>query len=208
MFLVDRVKRPTLMATGFIACAALMSIEAALQKYYIGTTDRRGLIACSFIIFLFQATFSVSLDGPLFFYIAEIWPSHVRSQGFAPAMATLRTTNLMWLQAAPHEFTATSWRFYLFFICIPTLGGVVVFFTFKDTLHKPLEEIAAMFGDEDTVVVYQRELQLASIPLDMLDDAMPEKAEVRGEIEEVENSPTGKDQKSWRQTAHYSMFTG
>ena len=84
----------------------------------------------------------------------------------------------------------------------------MVFFTFKDTLHKPLEEIAAMFGDADTVVVYQRELKLASIPLDMLDDAVPEKAEVRGETEEVENSPTGKDQKSWRQTAHYSMFTG
>ena len=84
----------------------------------------------------------------------------------------------------------------------------MVFFTFKDTLHKPLEEVAAMFGDEDTVVVYQRELQLASVPLDMLDDALPEKAEVRGETEEVEHSPTGKDQKSWRQAAHYSTFTG
>jgi Sugar (and other) transporter len=187
MLFVDRIKRPTLIATGFIACATLMSIETALQKFYIGTTNRGGLIACALIIFLFQATFSAFLDGPTFFYIAEIWPSHVRSQGFALAMATLSLTNLMWLQAAPHAFTAIAWKFYLFFICIPVLGAVVVFFTYNDTLHKPLEEIAAMFGDEDTVVVYQRELQLASIPLDALDDSMTEKAAAIGNVDEIEN---------------------
>jgi len=158
------------------------------------------------------------LDGPTYFYIAEIWPSHVRSQGFALAMATLSLTNLMWLQAAPHAFTAVAWKFYLFFICIPVLGAVFVFFTFKDTLHKPLEEIAAMFGDEDTVVVYQRELQLASIPLDLLDDEVPEKGEVRGEIEEVENASKPEDSKtydprteapgSWGQLSHNQLYTG
>jgi hypothetical protein len=208
MFFVDRVKRPTLMATGFISCATLMSIEAALQKYYIGTTDRGGLIACALIIFLFQAIYSLFLDGPTFFYIAEIWPSHVRSQGFALAMATLSLTNLLWLQAAPHAFSAIAWKYYLFFICIPTLGGAVVFFTYKDTLHKPLEEIAAMFGDEDTVVVYQRELQLASIPLDVLDDATPEKAAANGDVEEVENTSAAKEGKSWRELSHFSMLGG
>ncbi|TVY18042.1 Quinate permease [Lachnellula arida] len=218
MLFVDKIKRPTLIATGFIACAACMSIEAALQRYYIGTTDRNGLIACAFIIFLFQATFSMFLDGPTYFYIAEIWPSHVRSQGFALAMAILSVTNLMWLQAAPHAFTAIAWKFYLFFICIPILGAVVVFFTFKDTLHKPLEEIAAMFGDEDTVVVYQRELQLASVPLDLLDDAMTEKGETGGEIEEVENVPKAEHSKtdaprteapkSWAELSHNQLYTG
>ena len=75
-----------------------------------------------------------------------------------------------------------------------------------------------MFGDEDTVVVYQRELQLASIPLDLLDDAMPEKGEVKGECEEVENSPNTEVSKtddpkteapmSWNQISHNSLYTG
>lgn len=158
------------------------------------------------------------LDGPTYFYIAEIWPSHVRSQGFALAMATLSVTNLMWLQAAPHAFTAIAWKFYLFFICIPIIGAVVVFFTFKDTLHKPLEEIAAMFGDEDTVVVYQRELQLASVPLDLLDDAMPEKGGTGAEVEEVENVPKAERSKtdnprteapkSWAELSHNQLYAG
>ncbi|KAH8802545.1 general substrate transporter [Xylogone sp. PMI_703] len=187
MTFVDKLKRNYLISIGFLACATTMSVEAVLQKYYLNSTDRGGLIACATMIFLFQAVFSLFLDGPTYFYIAEIWPSHVRSQGFALAMATLSLTNLMWLQAAPHAFVAIGWKFYLFFICIPVLGAVVVFFFFKDTLHKPLEEIAALFGDEDTVVVYQQELDTKSIPIDVIDEALVEKIPDMGTVEQLEN---------------------
>lgn len=170
MSFVDRVKRPILIAGGFIVVAAVMATEMALQRYYIGSSDRSGLIACAAVIFLFQTTYSLFLDGPTFFYVAEIWPSHVRSQGFAIGMATMSLTNLTWLQAAPSAFEAIGWRFYLFFVCIPVAGAVLVMLFFKDTLHKPLEEIAAMFGDADMVAVYQHELDIGRIPLDMLDD--------------------------------------
>lgn len=35
----------------------------------------------------------------------------------------------------------------------------MAFFVFPDTLHKPLEEVAALFGDQELVVVYQQELE-------------------------------------------------
>lgn len=190
MFFVDKVKRPLLIAGGFVIVAACMATEMALQRYYIGTTDRAGLIGCALVIFLFQTTYSLFLDGPTFFYVAEIWPSHVRSQGFAIGMATMSLTNLTWLQAAPSAFEAIGWKFYLFFVCIPVAGAVVVMFFFEDTLHKPLEEIAAMFGDADMVAVYQHELVLGQIPLDALDDEknMHDRSADNGEATEVENA--------------------
>ncbi|KAJ5664774.1 uncharacterized protein N7477_007222 [Penicillium maclennaniae] len=163
MTFVDRVRRNWLIAGGLLGCAALVGTLTALQSFYLGTDNRPGLSACVAIIFLFQATFSLFLDGPTYFYIAEIWPSHVRSQGFAIAMAVLSATNLMWLQATPSAMSSISWRWYLVFTCIPGVAGVVVMFWFKDTKNKPLEEIAAIFGDEDMVAVYQRELNVDTL---------------------------------------------
>ena len=183
MSFVDRVKRPRLIAGGFLITAAVMATEMALQRYYIGTEDRGGLIACAAMIFLFQTTYSLFLDGPTFFYVAEIWPSHVRSQGFAIAMSTMSLTNLTWLQAAPSAFATIGWHFYLFFVCIPVVGAVIVMLFFKDTLHKPLEEIAVMFGDADMVAVYQHELDLGMIPLDV-----DEKKAQSGSAENVETT--------------------
>ncbi|KAJ5131991.1 hypothetical protein N7448_006149 [Penicillium atrosanguineum] len=158
MTFVDRVRRPWLIAGGLLGCGALVGILTALQSFYLGTENRAGLGACVAVIFLFQATFSLTLDGPTYFYIAEIWPSHVRSQGFAIAMAVLSATNLMWLQATPYAISTISWRWYLVFTCIPGTAAVLVIIWFKDTRNKPLEEIAGMFGDDDMVAVYQREL--------------------------------------------------
>ncbi|KAJ6110223.1 hypothetical protein N7486_002458 [Penicillium sp. IBT 16267x] len=163
MAFVDRVRRPWLIAGGMLGCAAIMGALAALQSFYLGTSNRAGLSGCVTLIFLFQATFSLFLDGPTYFYIAEIWPSHVRSQGFAIAMAILAATNLVWLQATPSAISAISWRWYLVFTCIPAAAAVVLIIWFKDTRGKPLEEIAAMFGDEDMVAVYQRELNLGTL---------------------------------------------
>lgn len=186
MAFVDRVSRPLLIAGGLLGCGTLVGILSALQSFYLGTENRGGLSACVAMIFLFQATFSLFLDGPTYFYIAEIWPSHVRSQGFAIAMAVLSATNLMWLQATPHAMGAISWRWYLVFTCIPGAAAVVVIIWFKDTRNKPLEEIAGMFGDEDMVAVYQRELNISELnESDTLDD---EKSRSGPSVEMVEEA--------------------
>lgn len=166
MLWVDRVPRHWFIAFGLGACAILMAIEAALQRFYLGGTNRGGLIGSATIIMLFQATFCAFLDGPTYFYITEIWPSYARSQGLAIAMCTFALTNLMWLEAAPYAFEAIGWKFYTIFIIVPALASGIVLFTYHDTRHKPLEEIAALFGDADQVVVYQQELDGKEITME------------------------------------------
>lgn len=46
------------------------------------------------------------------------------------------------------------------FIACALTSAVVVFFFFPDTLGKPLEEVAAMFGDDDLVAIYQKDVVL------------------------------------------------
>ncbi|KAJ5444681.1 Quinate permease [Penicillium daleae] len=157
MIFVDRVKRTWLISFGLLACALIMMIEMLLQRSYLGTTNKAGLSAAASMIFIFQMTFSLFLDGASYFYVAEIWPSHLRPQGFAIGMATLCITNMVWLLAAPTAIQHISWKYYLFFVTIPAIAAVVVFFQYPDTLHKPLEEIAAMFGDKEGVVGRQQD---------------------------------------------------
>jgi MFS family permease len=166
MTFVDRVKRNWIISIGLVGCAVTILIQMLLQMSYLGKADRSGLLGATAMIFLFQATYSLFLDGASYFYIAEIWPSHLRTRGFAIGMASLCGFNMMWLLAAPTAIATISWRFYLFFIIIPALGAILVFFTFPDTLKKPLEEIAAMFGDQDIVAIYQSEVTNADIQLE------------------------------------------
>lgn len=74
----------------------------------------------------------------------------------AIGMGTYALSNMVWLQSAPTAFANTGWKYYLFFIVITFLGACAIYFTFPDTLHKPLEEVAELFGDTDLVVAYQR----------------------------------------------------
>jgi hypothetical protein len=41
-------------------------------------------------------------------------------------------------------------------------SATIMYFTFPDTLNKPLEKVAAMFWDDDLVAVYQRDLAISS----------------------------------------------
>lgn len=95
-------------------------------------------------IFVFEMT----LDGGQFVYLSEIFPTHLRAKGIALGMASLCAINIVWLQVAPTAFEHIGWKFYLCFIIPGTLMAFMILFWFPDTKQLPLEEIAAIFGDE------------------------------------------------------------
>lgn len=66
----------------------------------------------------------------------------------------------MWTQVSPIAFAHIHWRFYIVFIVCCFVSGTVVLFTFPDTLGKPLEEVAALFGDDDLVALYSQEMDV------------------------------------------------
>ena len=96
--------------------------------------------------------------GPEWAYLGEMFPTHIRSKGYSLAMSVLALANVVYTQAAPTAFATIGWKFYLVFIILTFIGGVVIWFYYPDTRHMPLEELAALFGDEDEVAVYQAEI--------------------------------------------------
>ncbi|KAK3670022.1 hypothetical protein LTR78_010121 [Recurvomyces mirabilis] len=164
----DKLPRPYLTSLGFVLCTLTLIVDVALQKNFLYTKYPGGLSAAVAMLFLFFIFNSLTLDGTSYFYIGELWPSHLRAQGFTLALVTLCVINLAWVEAAPYAFAAIGWKYYISFIVLSALAAVVSFLTFPDTLHKPLEEIALLFGDSDQVVVDQRQLAGAYLSRDIL----------------------------------------
>lgn len=145
------------------------------------------------MIFCYNVSFELGLDGPEFFYQAEIWPSHLRAKGYALATCVYSGINVVWLQAAPTAFATIGYYYYIIFIFFSFFGSAMAFFYFPDTLHKPLEEVAALFGDADLVAVYQRQLGGSEMeaPLEEIEASMPylSSEEEKGRTQYVEKIP-------------------
>ncbi|KAK5000699.1 hypothetical protein LTR66_000490 [Elasticomyces elasticus] len=153
---VDRVLRNRPIALGFFVCTCTLIVEAALQANFLNSNNKGALGAAVAITYLYVVCYSLFLDGPTYFYIGEIWPTHLRAQGYSLGLGMLCLTQIIWSQAAPTAFATIGWTYYIFFVIFAALGCVVSLLLFPDTLHKPLEETAAMFGDEEEVVTFQR----------------------------------------------------
>ncbi|KAH0830952.1 Sugar transporter family protein [Fonsecaea pedrosoi] len=155
LLIIDRLPRPTLITIGLAGCVVVVSCEAALVATYRDSGNKAGLGACVAFLYMFNVTYGCFLDGVTWWYTAEIFPTHLRAHGMTLNMAMYALTNIIWLQAAPTAFANIGWKYYLFFICITTVGTIIIWWTFPDTLNKPLEEVAQLFGDNDLVVAYQ-----------------------------------------------------
>lgn len=179
IFIVDRFPRNKLMSFGFAVSGVTVIIEAALQKHYLGTANRSGLIACAAMLFLNVTCLGLFVEGVGFTYVAEIWPTFARGEGYAIGMFSLCIASIVWLQSAPTAFANIGWKFYIIFIVFDALAAVVIYF-YPDTRGKPLEEIAGLFGDKDQVAVFQSELE---------DDRALRFIEEKSGTVEVENNP-------------------
>ncbi|KAE8331438.1 general substrate transporter [Aspergillus sergii] len=144
---VDRVPRNILMACGVMAGCILLAIETGLVA---AADSRHGYLAgAAAFLFLFLFTFNLFLEGPSWYYASEVFPTHIRSKGMALNIIGFCATNLLWLEVSPTGFSNIQWKFYLVFISLSFINAFIVYYFFPDTLGRPLEEIAQLFGDSD-----------------------------------------------------------
>ena len=158
VFVVDRLPRNISLSSGLACCVVFLSLEAALTGKYLGSNNDSALAAAVAMLYIFILCFAIFCDGLGNFYVAEIFPSHLRARGQMCAFATYCLTNLIWLQAAPTAFATIDYKYYLFFIIFSLIGAIVSFLVYPNTLNMPLEEVARLFGDEDLVAVYMRDI--------------------------------------------------
>lgn len=102
--------------------------------------------------------FGLFVEGLGFCYVADIWPTFARGEGYAIGICTLCLSSIIWLQSAPTAFESIGWKIYINFIVFDALAMVVVWF-YPDTRRKPLEEVGALFGYTVMVPVSRADLE-------------------------------------------------
>lgn len=159
VFVVDRFPRQKYMSFGVLGCMLTLIIEAALVANFVPSTNAAALKAAVAMFFIFQVFYGMCLDGTQFAYLGELFPTHLRAKGVCLGVSMISLMNVVWLQAAPTAFEKVGWKFYLAFIIPGSLGGILMWFVFPDTNGVPLEEVAAIFGDEDEVAIHQADIE-------------------------------------------------
>lgn len=118
------------------------------------------------MLYVYVAMWEIALDGTQFVYVSELFPNHLRAKGLSLALAAFCLVNIVWLQTAPiafecvywtqelimmvthNSYRSIGWKFYLVFIIPGAIGAATMWLTFPDTRGMPLEEVAAIFGDQ------------------------------------------------------------
>lgn len=167
----------------------VLSVEAGIVANFIDTTNEAALKAGVAFLFLIEVPYDFFLNGMQFIYLSEIWPMHLRAKGMSLGVSMISLMNIVWLQSAPTALANIGWYFYLAFIIPGTIGAICMWFFFPDTLGKPLEETAALFGDADQVQSYMRDIQITDEELDQVGGFGTEK-DTNGPLE-IEKLATG-----------------
>jgi len=93
-----------------------------------------------------------------------LFADRVGDAGMNLCVVGITLMNLIWLQVAPVAFQEIGWKYYLCFIICGSVAAAIIWFVFPDTWGVPLEEIAAIFGDEDEL--YQASIEDGKVESD------------------------------------------
>lgn len=141
-------------------CCISLILEAAMSAAFAETNsgNTAGLQAGVAFAYLFLAFYSVGIDVAGVVFYSELFPNHVRTKGIALSIATISLTDLVYLQVAQLAFSTIGWKYWLVFIIITFLGFIWAWKFLPETKGIPLEEMSALFGDDNDVAVYSRDI--------------------------------------------------
>ncbi|KAF2996902.1 hypothetical protein E8E13_005643 [Curvularia kusanoi] len=175
--ILDRVGRRKPLLIGTVGISIALICEAAVgSQVNSATGSRKNALSAAgvFFLFLVSCIFSMSFGPISWVYASEIMPLSIRGRGSAFATGIGNwLVGTVWSQVSPIGLGRTQWKFYLIFVAwnlVVTLP--VIFFFYKETKQKSLEDIDLLFGER----------ALGTLP-DHLDDK-----EKEIELERIENA--------------------
>lgn len=150
--IVDRLGRRRSFLIGLVGCQTAL-IGETVSSSFLPTTNHAVLVLGVFFIFWFIPWYGLTIDGTMYTYASEIWPSEIRAEGIAISMVGYWLATIAILQAAPTGFDRCGWKFYLVFVVCTVVMWFFVFFCLPETSNIPMEEIGRLFGDEVAVTL-------------------------------------------------------
>ncbi|KAJ5798544.1 uncharacterized protein N7503_007840 [Penicillium pulvis] len=161
---MDRLGRRPLMIGSVALCSVFLIIEAVIVANYASpipeNPNKAGLAMGVAAFYLFEAVYSIGVDVCGVVYYSELFPNHMRSKGVSLAVATIAITDLVYTQVTATAFANVGWKFFLVFIVVASLGVIYLIIYLPETKGVPLEEMAAIFGDDEHVAVFISDVQV------------------------------------------------
>ncbi|CAK7236173.1 hypothetical protein SBRCBS47491_009546 [Sporothrix bragantina] len=145
--IVDRLGRRRSFLIGLLGCLSAL-IGETVASSYLPTTSKAVLVLGVFFIFWFIPWYGLMVDGVMYTYVSEVWPSLIRSEGIALSMTGYWVATIAILQAAPTGFSKCGYKFYIVFIVCTVVMWLFVAFCLPETTNIPMEEMGRLFGDE------------------------------------------------------------
>jgi sugar porter (SP) family MFS transporter len=140
MSLIDKLGRKTLLLIGAAGMAvALLGVAAIFH-----TNSHQNLLV--WLLVLFIVFFAISQGSVIWVYIAEIFPSRVRSKGQSVGSSSHWIMNALIAGAFPLIAARSQAVPFAFFAAMMALQFVLVLAVFPETKGKSLEQIQTMFG--------------------------------------------------------------
>ena len=140
MSLIDKLGRKTLLLIGSLGMVVAMGGVAAI--FY--TDSHQSLLV--WLLMMFIVFFAVSQGSVIWVYIAEVFPSRVRSKGQSLGSSSHWVMNAIVAGSFPYIAAKSHAAPFLFFAAMMLLQFFVVLFVYPETKGKSLEEIQAKLG--------------------------------------------------------------
>ncbi|EXJ74794.1 uncharacterized protein A1O5_01490 [Cladophialophora psammophila CBS 110553] len=151
---MDRVGRKPLMLFGVGGCCFWLIIEAAIVANFAGTANTSALAMGVAALFLFEVIYSCGVDVAGIVFYSELFPNHLRAKDKGTLLTGCNDV------VTATAFANIGWKFYLVFIIVCGLGTIAMYFLLPETKGVPLEEVAKLFGDTDTIMVYAEDIHI------------------------------------------------
>ncbi|KAI9461812.1 general substrate transporter [Boletus coccyginus] len=144
-YLVDRWGRRAILLSG----AVIMGIALGLTGWwmYIDVpATPQAVVVC---VIVFNAAFGYSWGPIPWLYPPEIMPLTFRSKGVSISTATNWAFNFIVGETTPYLQEVITWRLYPMHGFYCACSFVLVYFLYPETMGVPLEEMDAVFGEEE-----------------------------------------------------------
>jgi SP family arabinose:H+ symporter-like MFS transporter len=140
MSLIDKLGRKTLMLIGSVGMVVALSGVAGI--FY--TNSHQGLLVWLFMLFIIF--FAISQGSVIWVYIAEVFPSRVRSKGQSVGSSSHWIMNAIIASIFPIIAAKSHALPFVFFAAMMAVQFFVVLFIYPETKQRSLEQIQANFG--------------------------------------------------------------
>ncbi|TFY77217.1 hypothetical protein EWM64_g6795 [Hericium alpestre] len=158
-YLVDRLGRRPILLSGAVVMGIALSATGWWMYIDVPATPQ-AVVVC---VIIYNAFFGYSW-GPLpWLYPPEILPLTVRAKGVSLSTATNWAFNFIVGEGTPYLQEVIAWRLYPMHGFFCACSFVLVYFLYPETKGVPLEEMDAVFGEDEREEAEENESERASL---------------------------------------------